>query len=307
MKSIVTGGAGFIGSHLVKALVAQGHEVHIIDNLSRNKATQLETIREIVGENVTLHKVNVMSEPEFLPDIFAGADYVFHLAALTSVPGSIEEPYEYHMNNVVGTINVLEASRKANVKKFVFSSSGAVYGDTKAIPTSEADATEPLSPYALDKLMGEELCLMYSRVYGLPTISLRYFNVYGEGMHETGAYVLAIAIFLKQLREGKPLTVTGDGLQTRDFVHVSDVASANIAAAESEYGSGNIFNVGSGEETTVNEIAKLIAPHNIEHVEARLEPRRACADIDAIKSMLNWEPKIKVKEEVPRMVSKQSF
>lgn len=294
MKVVITGGAGFIGGHLLNALVDLGHEVHVID-----RAVEKWKYRD--SNYVTFHGFDIVQNNDLLSSVFAGATYIFHLAALTSVPESIEKPEEYHLNNVVGTLHVLEQARKSGVEKVIFSSSSAVYGEPKVVPTNEADITEPMSPYALDKLMGEELCLMYARTYGLGTVSLRYFNVYGEGMNESGAYAPAIAVFLKKKREGQPITVTGDGLQTRDFVHVSDVAQANIAAAVSSYKSGNIFNIGSGEEITMNEIAKIIDEKNIEHIAERQEPRRSCADIDAAMSMLNWKPEKSIREEVKRL------
>jgi UDP-glucose 4-epimerase len=298
MKMVVTGGAGFIGTHLVHRLVEAGHEVHVVDNLSKTGTYAYES-----SNLVHFHQLDIVIDRGRLEEVFKDAKFVFHMAALTSVPESLEDPVKYHDNNVFGTLNVLEAASKAGVGKVIFSSSSAVYGEPKTFPTNEADVTEPMSPYALDKLMGEELCLMYARAYGLGTASLRYFNVYGEGMNESGAYAPAIAIFLKQLREGKTLTVTGDGLQTRDFVHVSDVVDANIKLAYSSYSDGHIFNCGSGEEVTINEVAKMIS-EDIDHIEARQEPLRSVADIDAIGDMLSWEPNAILKEEIATLKSK---
>ncbi len=298
MKVIVTGGAGFIGNHLVHALIDQNHDVHVVDNLSKTGE-----YAHADSDFLTFHQTDIRNLAK-LVEIFEGADIVFHMAALTSVPGSIDDPLTYHDMNVTGTLAVLSAAKACEVKQVVFSSSSAVYGNTIVVPTSEEEITDPISPYALNKMFGEEMCIMFNKVYKLNTISLRYFNVYGPGHNETGAYTPAIATFIKQKREGKTLTVTGDGLQTRDFIHVSDVVNANIKAAMSGLGEGNILNIGSGEETNMNVIAKLISS-DIDHIEERDEPKRSCSNNMAAKVLLDWAPKVTLEEGIKDLLDNE--
>lgn len=285
-KVVVTGGAGFIGSNLVKELVKKDFDVCVIDNLAGGK-------KEAVHPSATLHVADIRNLPEISP-FFAGAKYVFHLAALPRVQYSIENPEETNSVNVNGTLNVLIASQKAGVKKFVYSASSSAYGDQEIMPLREDLPASPKSPYGLQKYIGELMSRVWSEVYGLPTVSLRYFNVYGPGQSEEGAYALVIAKFLKQKREKTPLTITGDGEQTRDFTSVHDVVRANLLAAENENKeakNGGVFNIGAGKNYSVNEVARLIGGKTV-FIPERLEPKHTLADNSKARKILGWEPAV---------------
>ncbi len=284
MKVVVTGGAGFIGSHIVDELISRGHEVHVLDNLSGGK-------EENLNPKAVFHKADIRNLEEILP-IFSGAEVVFHLAAFPQVQYSIENPIETNEINIGGTQNILIASQKAGVKKVVYSASGgSVYGDCDKFPTDEGVLPSPKSPYGLQKYVGEHLCRLWSEIHGLKTVSLRYFNVYGPRQSDKGAYASVVPIFLRMKRDGEELTITGDGLQTRDFVHVRDVARANILAMENEnIGNGEVINIGGGKERSVLEIAELIGG-KYKFTPARIESRRSLADISLAKKILDWEPK----------------
>jgi len=289
-KVVVTGGAGFIGSNLAAQLLSEGFEVHIVDTLIGGK-------KERVPNEAHLHKVDIRSKEELLP-IFDGAQYVFHLAALPRVQYSIEFPEETSSVNVLGTLSVLEAARAMSVKKVVYSASSSAYGDQEKLPLTEDMEARPKSPYGLQKRIGEEYCAVWSEVYGLPTVSLRYFNVYGPGQSDDGAYALVIAKFLKSRREGKQLTITGNGEQTRDFTHVRDVVSANILAARSEkVGKGEIINIGAGANQSIKYIAELIGGE-VEYIDARLEPKNTLADNSRAQDLLGWVPTISIEEGI---------
>jgi nucleoside-diphosphate-sugar epimerase len=283
MKYIVTGGAGFIGSNIVDTLIERGDEVHVIDNLSNGS-------KEFINPKATFHNVDIRNLETIKP-LFVGIDGVFHLAALPRVSFSIEFPIESHDVNVNGTLNVLIASQEAKVKRIVFSASSSAYGDQLVMPLVETMYPSPKSPYALHKLTGEFYMKTWSEVYGIETVSLRYFNVYGPRQSGEGAYALVIARFLKQKSEGKKMTITGDGLQTRDFTHVRDVVKANLLAMESQkVGKGESINIGTGHNHSVLEIAKLLEGE-YEFIDARLEPRNTLANNTKAKELLGWEPK----------------
>ncbi|TSC68092.1 MAG: NAD-dependent epimerase/dehydratase [Parcubacteria group bacterium Gr01-1014_72] len=293
-KVVVTGGAGFIGSHLVDALVLKGFEVHAIDNLVAGK-------RENVNSKAVLHTADIR-DLEAIRSIIAGARYVFHLAALPRVQFSIKHPRETNEANVGGTLNVLIASAEAKVKRFVYGSSSSAYGGQTTLPLREGMTPHPKSPYGLQKLIGEEYCRVWSAVYDLPTVSLRYFNVYGPGQPSEGAYALVIAKFLKQRQEGKPLTITGDGKQTRDFTHVRDVVRANLLAAKSpKVGKGEVINIGAGRNVSVNRIAELIGGPT-EYISERLEPKDTLADNTLAKKLLGWEPTVAIEEGIAELM-----
>ena len=284
-KAIVTGGAGFIGSNLVNELISQNIQVSIIDNLSTGH-------KENLNPKATFYNVDISkADPLRLQTIMEGADIVFHLAALARVQPSIEDPVPFNEVNINGTLNILWAAHKAGVKRVVYSASSSAYGETNLLPTSETAPTNPLSPYGLQKYVGEQYCKMFSEVYGLDTVSLRYFNVYGEKMNFGGAYKTVIALFIQQLQEEKKLTITNDGEQRRDFTYVGDVVNANIlAATHLERLDGDVFNVGNGNNYSVNEVADMFKGEKV-YGEKRIEPFETLADNSKINLDLDWQPK----------------
>ena len=282
---IVTGGAGFIGSNLVDELIRKNIEVIVIDNLSTGK-------RENINSKSTFFDYDLCTvDISDLVDVLNGVDIVFHLAALARVQPSIENPLPYHEANVTATLNILHASYKARVKRLVYSASSSCYGNTSRIPQKESDPVNPLSPYGLQKYIGEQYCKLFSEIYNLDTVSLRYFNVYGERMSLSGAYCLVTGIFARQMQEGKPLTITNDGNQKRDFTYVGDVVTANILAARySMKLNGESFNIGNGRNVSINEVADMFGGEKI-YGETRLEPFETLADNSKAKNTLSWEPK----------------
>ena len=294
MKVVVTGGAGFIGSHLVKALLERGDEVHAVDNLAGGKRAD------------RLHKGAVYHDTDIrdtgaLDTIFSGAQLVFHTAALPRVQYSIEHPEETNDVNIGGTLRVLIAARDAGVKRVIYSGSSSAYGDQEVMPLSEDMPARPKSPYGLQKHVGELYCRVFSEVYGLQTVSLRFFNVYGPAADPNGAYALVVSKFIKQALEGKPLTITGDGEQTRDFTHVSDVVRANLLAAESPLvGKGEVLNIGAGRPVSINTLAQLIGGKTV-HIGARLEPRHTAADITRAQTLLGWKPEISIETGIAEL------
>ena len=293
-KYLVTGGAGFIGSNLVDELIKLGNEVIVLDNLSTGK-------KENINPKAKFIKADIRNLEEIRP-AFEGIDGVFHLAAMPRVQFSIENPAETNEINVNGVLNVLIASRDAKVKKVVYSASCSVYGNTEVLPTHENIKPNPISPYGLQKYIGEEYCRLFSLIYGLTTVSLRYFNVYGWRMADSGAYLTVIKVFLNQKAAGKPLTITGDGNQTRDFTHIRDVARANILAMQSlNIGKGEAINIGAGKNYSVNQIADLIGGEK-KYIEPRIEPKHTLADISLAKKLLNWEPREKLEEAIKELL-----
>jgi UDP-glucose 4-epimerase len=246
------------------------------------------------------HEGSILDE-KLLDEVFANSKYVFHLAALPRVQFSIEHPKETNAVNVDGTLAVLEAAREARVQRVVFSTSSAVYGNQEVQPLVETMGDHPLSPYALHKYIGEEYCRLYAEVYGLQTVSLRYANAYGPHADPVGPYALALARFILQRQNGEPLTIAGDGTNTRDYVHVRDVARANLLAATSEnVGKGEVINIGTGESHSVNELAALVGG-SITSIPERLEVKHTTMDISRAKELLNWEPTIKFEEGVAEL------
>jgi len=289
-KVIVTGGAGFIGSHIVDALVDRGYDVHVIDTLYVGK-------KEYVHKKATLHIVDVRDR-EALTPLFEGARYVFHEAGLPGVQMSIDLPLETNEVNVIGLLNVLEASRIHGVKRVIFAASSSAYGNQEVMPLTENLPVTPVSPYGVQKYVGEVYCKIWSRVYGIETVSLRYFNVYGPRQSSVGAYASVIARFIDMRAKGEPLTITGDGNQTRDFVHINDVVRANlIAMTHDACGSGEVINIGNTTSVSVNRIAELIGGE-IVHIEPRLEARDSQASIEKAKTILGWEPEVSIEEGI---------
>ena len=287
MKSLVTGGAGFIGSTLVEKLLEQDEMVVVVDNESAN--THEETYWNDDAINIKMD----VNDPA-LKNAVTGIDRIFHLAADISIPYSIKNPVGTYANNVHGLLNVLEVARKSDIKNVVFSSTAAIYGLTDKVCV-ETDTPDPLNPYSVSKLAGEHLMKMYNDLYGIKTVSLRYFNVYGPRQSNTGQYAPVVGIFQKQKEQHSALTIVGDGKQTRDFIHVSDVAAANILVSESD--ATGVYNVGTGVEYSVNQIADMISDVQ-RNIPPRVgEARRSLADSSKLQS-LGWKPQIKLEDWV---------
>ena len=294
MKAIVTGGAGFIGSHIADHLMEDGFEVKIIDDLSTGNKRNINPKAEFIHGDIRKSKD---IEPHF-----KGIDYVFHVAALPRLLPSFENPVLFHEVNVIGTLNCLIASRKNKIKKFIYSASSSCDGNNFSIPTTEKDKIDPLNPYALQKYEGELYCKLFAEQLGLPAISLRYFNVYGpRSFNEDdkfNAYSSVVEIFLIQKIKGKPLTITGNGEQKRDFVHVYDVAKANIAAIKFKTKNFDFFNIASGKNYSVDDIAGVISDKKI-YIDPRPgEAKLTLADISKAKTLLNWKPLIDLNEGI---------
>jgi len=285
MKMLVTGGAGFIGSNLVDQLILENHEVHVIDNFSSGK-------KENCNDKAIYHRVDISitDNINMLKTVFKDVDTIFHCAALARVQPSIADPLKYEVNNTLGLMNTLKAAADAKVRRFVYSASSSAYGPTDNLPSKESDPVNPISPYANQKYYGELCCKMFSEVYGLETVSLRYFNVYGERQNLGGAYATVVGIFINQILEGKSLTINGDGSQRRDFTYVKDVVSANILASNSlKVGSGEVINIGSGKNISINDLADMLSK-NKKYMKPVNEPFANLADIRKAKILLNWEP-----------------
>ena len=295
MKYIVTGGAGFIGSNLVDLLIKEGHDVHVIDNFSSGK-------KENCNEQAKYFELDISDHSNFedLKNIIIGSNGVFHLAALPRVQESIDNPLQFEKNNTLSTINILKACVDTNVKRLVYSASSSAYGNTDKLPSQEEDPVDPISPYAMQKYYGEIACRMFANVYGLETVSLRYFNVYGERQSLEGAYALVMCVFARQRLNKEPLTIRGDGEQRRDFTHVMDIAKANLMAMCSEkVGNGEVINIGNSDNRSVNQIAEMIGGPTV-NIDPVVEPRETLADNSKAKSLLGWSPSIIIEDWVPK-------
>lgn len=285
IKSLVTGGCGFIGSNLVNRLIDIGHEVIVLDRVYPNNKNKLAK-----------YYIQDLSErySKYL-HLFDSVDNVFHLASEVSIPYCVEKPNESMSNNVLSTMNVLECSRIHKVNKFIFSSTSAVYGNSFFLPSVETNPVQCLNTYSISKYTGEQLCEMYYKLYGLKTIIFRYFNVYGEGQHKTGQYAPVMSIFENQKIKGEPLTIVGDGYQTRDFIHVSDVVYANILASQKDLENyGEVFNVGTGNGVRIKDIADLISCYQITIPERPGEVMHSRSNINKIKNSFGWNFSINV-------------
>ncbi len=300
MRCLVTGGAGFIGSHLSDLLLLQGHEVIVLDHLSGGWMKNLVEAQKKTGFRFVLADIRDFKaiEPYFL-----GIDWVFHLAALSDIVPSIERPREYFEANVDGTLNVLEASKKAGVKRFIYAASSSCYGLAKEFPTPESAPTNPQYPYALTKYLGEQLVLHWAQVYKFPALSLRLFNVFGPRSRTTGTYGAVFGVFLAQKLHGKPFTVVGDGKQTRDFTYVSDVVDAFYTAVQSNL-TNTFMNVGSSGHYSVNRLVALLGG-SIAYIPKRPgEPDCTFADVSKIQKLLGWKPKVSFEAGVQRIVER---
>ena len=293
-KVMVTGGAGFIGSHLVEALVSRGYSVRVIDNLSTGQVERVHRAAEFITADI--------AKIESFEDLFDGIDCVFHTAALPRVPLSIENPLMTHMINVVGTVNVLVASRNAGVRRVIFSGSSSVYGDQAELPLNEAMKPNPLSPYALQKLTGEKYTHLFHALYGVETLTLRYFNVFGPRMATQGAYVTVISAFLRQRMAGTPLTIEGDGEQTRDFTHVRDVVRANLLAMDCATADGRALNIGQGRSVSVNWVARQIGGPTVNLPVRKGDVRHTLADFHQAERILGWRPQVTTEQGLAELI-----
>lgn len=299
MKAIVTGGCGFIGSHMVDRLVAEGLDVIVIDNLSSGSVRNIEQHKN--NPKVQFVQADI-SNNALIESHFKNVDWVFHLAALADIVPSIERPMEYYNSNANGTISVLEAARKHSVKKIVYAASSSCYGIPDSFPTNESAAIRPQYPYALTKYLGEELCMHWHQVYKMNIASLCFFNVYGPRARTSGTYGAVFGVFLAQKLAGKPYTVVGDGKQTRDFTFVTDVVNACYMAAKEEKSSGQRLNVGSGNTYSVNKLVELLGGP-VTYIPKRPgEPDCTFADTTKIRSVLGWKPKVSLEEGVKIML-----
>lgn len=291
-RALVTGGAGFIGSNVVDLLIEKGWFVTVVDNFSTG-------FEENVHPEAELWKLDILSDDfdrAWLSD-FAKFDVVFHLAALPRVEPSIHDPVGSNEQNVTAALKVFDAARRHGVKDIVFSSSSSVYGDAKNVPTDENEPTDPMSPYALQKLVCDQYAELFCKLYDINITCLRYFNVYGNREPTVGAYVPVIGIWLRQWANGEALTITGDGKQSRDFVNVADVAKVNLLCAEAKLKGYNVFNVGSGKTYKLNHLASLVSD-NTTYIAPRIEPRHTCADVSKLNELIGWLPKHTIEEYI---------
>jgi UDP-glucose 4-epimerase len=305
--AVVTGGAGFIGGHMVDLLIDRGFTVRVIDNLVGGR---LANLQHLDGHpRLQVHVEDIRGVAPGSP-IFAGATYVFHFAGIGDIVPSIERPTEYMSTNVLGTVHALEAARAAGVRKFVYAASSSCYGLATELPTTEHAPINTEYPYALSKYQGEQAVLHWGRVYHLPVVSIRIFNAYGTRSKTSGAYGAVFGVFLAQKLNGKPFTVVGDGTQTRDFVFATDLARAFLAAAESPR-QQEIYNVGAGNPQPVNRLVELLGAESdagVVHVPKRPgEPDCTWADITKIRAELGWEPLVSFEDGVAEMVKRIEY
>ena len=292
MTALVTGGAGFIGSNLVEYLVSKKINVIVLDNLKNGDLKNLRRVRK----NIEFYKTDI-SKMKNLSKYLKKTEFVFHLAGLTELLPSIKNPSEYFNVNTNGTLNVLEACRKSNIKKFIYVASASCYGDPKKLPISETEEIQTSNPYALTKWIAEKMVIDWAKLYGLPTISLRLFNVYGKGLKKNSGYGSVMKIFLEQKQKNKPLTIVGNGNQTRDFIHIKDVVNALYRASISKY-KGQIYNLGTGEETSIKKLSQIFGGKKVFKLKRKGEINRSVANINKIKKDLKWKPKITLKTGV---------
>lgn len=301
MKCIVTGGCGFLGSHLVERLLSENHSVTVIDNLSTGN---LDNIRKFRNK-IKLVRADIANLKK-IKKYFKNVDWVFHLAARADIVPSIENPKKYFEANVVGTFNILQECRNKKIKKFIYIASSSSYGIPKKYPTNEKSLIDCKYPYALTKFIGEELVMHWGKVYNLPVLSLRCFNIYGTRSRTSGTYGAVMGVFLGQKINQKPFTVVGDGNQRRDFTYVSDVVDAIIKSVKSNV-KNEIFNIGSGKTVSVNYLTKLIGGKKIFIPKRPGEPNITFADINKIKKIIRWKPKVSIEEGMKKVLNEISY
>ena len=294
---LVTGGAGFIGSHLTDELIALGHKVCVLDNYSTGHPENLQHLADTSLLNV--NQIDISSDS--ISTYFKGVDWVFHLAALADIVPSITRPLEYYNSNVTGTIKVVEAAKDAGVQRFIYAASSSCYGIPDHYPTSEQAEIRPQYPYALTKHLGEEIVQHWNKIYKIPSVCLRLFNVYGPRSRTSGTYGAVFGVFLAQKLAGRPFTVVGDGSQTRDFTYVTDVVSALIKAAHSDL-SGEVLNVGSDNTYSINRLVELLGGEVCYVPKRPGEPECTFANIRKIEEKLKWLPEISFETGVAQMI-----
>ena len=296
--AVVTGGAGFIGSHMVDLLLKKKYEVRVIDNFPGGHRDNLKKHKN--NKNLKLKEINIL-KININDKVFKNVEFIFHFAGIGDIVPSIEKPISYMNTNIMGTVNILEAARLNKVSKFVYAASSSCYG-IASTPTKENHRIDPLYPYALSKNMGEQAVMHWGRVYNLPVISIRIFNAYGERVRTTGAYGAVFGVFFKQKISNKPFTVVGDGDQKRDFIYVTDVVNAFYMSAKSKY-KNEIFNLGEGKPKSINLLIKLIGGGKVTYLPNRPgEPKITLANISKIRKFLNWKTKVSFKEGVQLML-----
>ena len=303
VTALVTGGAGFIGSHLVELLVEQGNSVRVIDNYSSGRVENLQSVA--ASKRLSVYEADVRDASAIEP-IFDGVDWVFHLAALADIVPSINSPEKYFRTNVDGTFCVMQAARRAGAKRVIYAASASRYGIPDIYPTPETAPAKPQYPYALTKHLGEEIVQHWSMVYRIPSLALRLFNVYGPRSRTSGTYGAVFGVFIAQMLAGKPLTIVGDGLQARDFVYVKDVARAFVAAAGTDL-TGMSLNVGTGNPQSVNRLAELIGGETTNIPRRPGEPDLTHADISMIKQHVGWEPSVSFEDGVRAVLANADY
>jgi len=302
-RYLITGGAGFIGSHIVRQLVGEGESVRVVDNLSTGQSIRLKDVRD----TVEFVKGDLVDE-RVSDEVVRGVDFVLHQAAVPSVQRSVCDPTGTNRSNVTATLNLLESCRKAGVRRFIYAASSSAYGDTEVLPKTEGMPPNPLSPYALQKFVGERYCKLYYDLYGLETVSLRYFNVFGPDQDPHSEYSAVIPKFVTKLSANEPITVYGDGEQSRDFTYVGNVVEANLLALRAFEVSGNVCNIGCGEHITLNKLIRLLeeilgVKSNVNYAAPKPgDVRHSLADITRARRLLGYEPKVMVKEGLRRTV-----
>ena len=302
-RYLVTGGAGFIGSHIVKRLVAEGAHVRVVDNLSTGQMRRLDTVRSAI-DFIEADLADATTTRKAV----GGIDYVLHQAAVPSVQRSVADPVTTNRANVTGTINLLDACRNAQVRRFVFAASSSAYGDTEVLPKREDMESNPLSPYALQKFVGERYCRLYYELYGFETLSLRYFNVFGPEQDPHSEYSAVVPKFISRLLANQPITIYGDGEQSRDFTYIENVVEANLLALKAPNAAGTLCNIGCGERITLNRLVSLLEQQLGVSAQVIFAPpkagdvRHSLADIERAKAILQYRPKITVEEGLRRTV-----
>lgn len=296
---LVTGGAGFVGSNLVDELISRGLKVRVVDSFATGSRKNVDPRAELIEADIR--------DGNAIRPAFESVDCVFHVAALPRIPLSLAQPVETHMANVVGTLNVLIAARDAKVRRVIYSGSSSVYGDQTVMPMVETMTPNPLNPYALQKYVGEQYTGMFHRLYGMQTLTLRYFNVYGQRMGLQGAYATVISAFLAARQRGEPMQIHGDGEQTRDFTHVSDIVAANILAMDAATADGRPINVGCGRNVSVNRIAELIGGPTKSMGNRKADMRDTLADTREASRVLGWHPRISIEEGIRELLAAENL